>query len=445
MISDNCENKCLPCPDSFGLAVLNVPGHPLANLSSEAPDYDLFAARRFQDLGRPPLGRAWFSIGCLGFCFSSVSQEDADLCAQRMANECTFPDFFIGDTPRLVPGYDETGSRLFYNNAMSAFHTCPDGTIQTIYFPPGLITGLNQEEVDIVAQGMANLYAAGNYLCAPAMDFQPMCHKNFFDHTLFVSSGRNDILCRVIAGQLPPGLTLTKIPGDTTRFRLFGTPTVPGDYTFTLEYYQASNPNFNATKQYALHFFGLENPYPPDIIVGQPYLHRFKVVGANEQPFDSDGPQQSPPYTYQILNGDIPDGMTFDAATGFLIGTTQQAGDSAFTLRVKVGNAFCDYDIMVKATTDAIHGGECEAIVGWGVVLNRHGVVNFAFNGTNMTASASGDPTALPPDDVPTFTARLTFKNDDLENDYDITFRVTVTTGDNIYIDFTPGGGGGGS
>ena len=61
---------------------------------------------------------------------------------------------------------------------------------------------------------------------------------------------------------------------------------------------------------------------PPDGIVGTPYSHTFPVTGG------------TPPFTFSIIAGSLPPGLTLDVTTGIVSGTPTGAGTFAFTIEV---------------------------------------------------------------------------------------------------------------
>lgn len=75
-----CVNNRCPCSDN-----------PLANLSSERPDHPIWISNYtfFQEpfIGKDPVPSDCGST-CQETCFSTVSQEEADACAQRLAERC---------------------------------------------------------------------------------------------------------------------------------------------------------------------------------------------------------------------------------------------------------------------------------------------------------------------------------------------------------------------
>lgn len=71
--------RCFPCADESS--------NPLANLSTEDPDTNLYLSVVFRRVPSPPHNN-WNQDSCVGMCESAISQEDADDCAARAALEC---------------------------------------------------------------------------------------------------------------------------------------------------------------------------------------------------------------------------------------------------------------------------------------------------------------------------------------------------------------------
>ena len=65
--------------------------NPFANLSSEDPDKQVFIGLHWSFI-QPPLGGNWSQVLCGASCQSSISQYEADLCAQRAAERCCLCD-----------------------------------------------------------------------------------------------------------------------------------------------------------------------------------------------------------------------------------------------------------------------------------------------------------------------------------------------------------------
>src|SRR5690348_9069296 len=84
---NNVSNQCLPCSDS-----------PIENLSAELPDPPTFLSV-FDYPGPPPIDNLFASPGCLAWCFSTMSQTEADDCARNQAVLCA-----VGDSGSGPPG-----------------------------------------------------------------------------------------------------------------------------------------------------------------------------------------------------------------------------------------------------------------------------------------------------------------------------------------------------
>lgn len=75
------------CPVKFDQCHPCAGEDPAANLSAEGPEPNVFVGTRII-FGVPPIGRVFTQQGCKRWCYSTVSQEDADACAASQAMEC---------------------------------------------------------------------------------------------------------------------------------------------------------------------------------------------------------------------------------------------------------------------------------------------------------------------------------------------------------------------
>jgi hypothetical protein len=134
----------------------------------------------------------------------------------------------------------------------------------------------------------------------------------------------------VIAGALPPGLSLTD-PMSLFGSRLVGTPTLAGTYQFTLRLELcATNPENCtpqiATREYEVVITGsplsIVTSTLPDAAIGTPYSVFLVREGG------------SSPFQWNLESGDLPAGISL-TTEGELTGTPTAAGDASFDVRVQ--------------------------------------------------------------------------------------------------------------
>ncbi|MNK69476.1 putative Ig domain protein [compost metagenome] len=122
----------------------------------------------------------------------------------------------------------------------------------------------------------------------------------------------------VTSGSLPAGLTLSS--GGL----LSGTPTAAGSFTLTVQAQDAHQ--FAGAQSYTLTVssptLSLNLPSLPGSTAGTAYSAAITAAGGTA------------PYVYSVSAGSLPAGLSLNAATGVLSGTTNVAGNFAFTVKV---------------------------------------------------------------------------------------------------------------
>jgi hypothetical protein len=142
----SCGNRSL-CID---------PANPVANFSAEAPDPDTYLGYAFGS-PFPPLGSDFSNTGCVSTCVSTLSQDDADLCAQRQAFVCQYTNPATG----LTYG----GVNIFGNTPQSSTINCPDGTPFTYTVVAGQFLGTTQSSANQQALSYAKKMAGRHMIC----------------------------------------------------------------------------------------------------------------------------------------------------------------------------------------------------------------------------------------------------------------------------------------
>jgi len=105
-----------------------------------------------------------------------------------------------------------------------------------------------------------------------------------------------------------------------------GTPTTAGEYTFTVQVTDSSDPAESATQVFSISIAAegvliITTTCLSDGGVGIPYNATVVAIGGTE------------PYTWSY-SGDWPDGLTLDSVTGAISGAPTVAGDYNFTVQV---------------------------------------------------------------------------------------------------------------
>lgn len=161
---------------------------------------------------------------------------------------------------------------------------------------------------------------------------------NAYNTVLTASGGTPPLQWTVRTGTLPPGINLS--PGGN----LSGVPTQAGTYNFggavTDVWDAASSANFTITIVPGLAITTL-SPLPTGS-VGTPYSLQFEVSGGKA------------PYTWQVLSGALPTGLTFDSS-GLLSGTPQFQGTSNVIIQVfDSSNKFTRGTFVLTVTSLAV-------------------------------------------------------------------------------------------
>lgn len=141
-----------------------------------------------------------------------------------------------------------------------------------------------------------------------------------YSNTLTASGGTPPLTWGLSSGSLPNGLNLT------TAGVLSGTPTVAGNFTFTVQVTDSASQS--ASRQYTVSLtpanLNMTTATLTDAQFGNAYNMTLVAAGG------------TPPFTWTVVSGALPNGITLSTA-GILSGTPTQAG--AFTVTIRVADS----------------------------------------------------------------------------------------------------------
>jgi len=143
-----------------------------------------------------------------------------------------------------------------------------------------------------------------------------------YNAMLTVDGGTTPYTWSIGKGTLPAGLSL-----DSGTGIISGMPTTSGDSTFTVKVSDNSTPVKSDTKRYTI-MIGASEAL---IITTVNMADGVEQTAYNATVLALGG---TPPYTWSIAGGKLPDGLMIDTASGVISGTPTKKGNYNFTIQV---------------------------------------------------------------------------------------------------------------
>lgn len=316
---------CQPCTDD-----------PILNISAEDADSDRFVFN-IDVLNDPKLNETFSQLGCFGWCYSEISQEDAELCAILQQVECNNSNVRTPtDGPGGFPIPGGASPPLFFNQVQSCEVQCADGNSFGWTVPAGFVVSRSQLQANRIAQSFACKLARLNRICISTSSLSG-CKGTAFTERLTASGGTPfritfdnqflfpcsemtlgstfPYLWQIVSGSLPAGLSLGLCDGKIT-----GTPTASGTSMFTVRATDALGSYMQ--KQITMVVEEITTDILDDATEGEPYS--FQVLAA---------PSDAPNEIWSIVDGTLPDGLSLDSA-GLISGIPTETGDFDFRVNV---------------------------------------------------------------------------------------------------------------
>ncbi len=372
----DCNNPCVICPPGL------EGEQPGLNLTSEAVDEDPFIGRVYTAI-QPPLGSVFFQLGCVSFCASTVSQEEANLCALRQNMICLSTNWPVSTPDPTSPTGEARGARPLYGNTpQSCTFTCPGGDPQTVTVPRNTFFNFNQATANAFAHSLACQRAQFLTICLSTLSRTVICNGVAASLGITALGEVGTCSFSVISGSLPAGLSLTQTGTDTVE--ITGTPTTTGEFTFVLGV--VDDLGGSGTAAYQLNVLGITTASPlPDATQSVAYL---QTLTAN--------PSGVGTYTWAVTSGSLPPGLTMSPTSGTISGIPS-TGNLGYAFGVTVtdpgSGAACSKNFNLTVNAPVVIGPDWSTIV-WDTVtpqINGPGTMVATAVGPLVTYNGTAD------------------------------------------------------
>lgn len=320
-----------PCPNH-----IECPGSdsPLANLSCEGaePDGPTYIGRYSptqQD--SDPLPNHFDSDSCLGVCTSQISQAEADQCAEQATMTCLGDGATDPTNQNPDPGDSEPRTQ-FCNDGGSVQVACPDGTLFSYPVQACQVFSFSKEQANKIAISQARIQANARKVCLSSITSECCIGVSYSSNLTATGNHTGSVFnyWAVTSGVLPTGLSLeTQGYGGATN-RITGTPTVAGNFDFSIRFtdpvgaYMEKNFTIcvlDITSDPA----GSDATHLPDANFAEDYTVTLEAPAC-----------ATAPLSWQIVDGELPIGLTLDEETGIISGTcVDDPDDYTFTVRLQ--------------------------------------------------------------------------------------------------------------
>jgi hypothetical protein len=266
---------------------------------------------------------------------ANATQAQLNAIVRPLVEECIRRELFCDnctgpDCPPPPPIGPDTGGpaaptapTLYWSPAAQGTATCPSGTVTTYTLPAGRFIGYNFDALVLRANRLANVLAKVHAICFSNLPVQWWEGSAVSWPVLVTGTGvHSSYNWSVSSGSLPTGLSLASgwRPGGSSV--ITGTPTVNGTYTFTLR--AVAPDGCVGSQSYTVCIVGASPDTLPDGQNGTAYSQFLSAPAC-----------ATPPLSWQVTAGALPDGLTLNEATGEISGTPTVTGVFNFTVTLQ--------------------------------------------------------------------------------------------------------------
>jgi alpha-tubulin suppressor-like RCC1 family protein len=193
-------------------------------------------------------------------------------------------------------------------------------------------SGFTVQATDAIGVTASNTYSVSIYspMSVPPVTLPFAVTGSVYSQTISALGGLPPYTWSISAGALPAGLSFNAGTGV-----LSGTPTATGTFNFTVKATVANNDS--VTRPLSMTVYN-----PLAISSGNSY---YSAGSAYSQTLVATGGK--PPYSWDIISGALPAGMTLDSTSGIISGSSTVVGTSRFTLQATDANG----TVISKAIT----------------------------------------------------------------------------------------------
>ena len=327
-----------PCPKRItcpavtrlvGQGVGEDPDSPFFNFSSEAPDPINYLGVFYNDYFPPPDSPyQWAQIGSSGSYtggyFGGVSQQDSNDNARNNVQDAGWNNEQEPPGAPWTSGPTGSPGDIFENAAVTCGEACEAGGTFEYTVEAGTVHAKTQEEADALAASLCDERKTEDPLCIGNETLAGGCLNEAYSVFIAVSGGTPftdqvppySYLYGISDGALPTGLELDVYTGE-----IYGTPTVSGNYTFTVTVLDAV---FNTTsEQFSIAVVEITSGTLESAVVALDYSQT--LIGV--VPAGCTG-------AWAVTSGSLPAGLTLDPATGAITGTPDPGSNADYSFQV---------------------------------------------------------------------------------------------------------------